>query len=119
LKERLFQAYFRDGEAISDWATLVRLAEDVGLDPAKTSEVLGSGRYGDAVRADEAEAQTFGISGVPFFVIDRHFGISGAQSPEAILQVLEEAWTDSATGLVVSTESGTACEDGESCALPA
>jgi predicted DsbA family dithiol-disulfide isomerase len=118
LKDRLFQAYFRDGEAISDQATLVRLAEEVGLDRAKTTEVLESGRYGHAVRTDEAEAQAFGITGVPFFVIDRHFGISGAQSPESILQVLEEAWADSATGLVVSTEAGTACEDGESCALP-
>jgi predicted DsbA family dithiol-disulfide isomerase len=117
LKERLFRAYFREGEAISDQATLVRLAEEVGLDPEKANEVLESGRYADAVRADEADARALGVTGVPFFVIDRHFGISGAQSPESILQTLEEAWADTASGLVVSAESAAACDD-ESCEVP-
>jgi predicted DsbA family dithiol-disulfide isomerase len=117
LKERLFQAYFRDGEAISDQATLVRLAEEVGLDRAKTNEVLESGRYADEVRADEADARALGITSVPFFVIDRRFGISGAQSAESILHVLEEAWADTPLGLAVSDQAAAACDD-ESCTLP-
>jgi predicted DsbA family dithiol-disulfide isomerase len=117
LKERLFLAYFRDGEAISDRETLVRLAEESGLDREKADEILESGRYADDVRADEAEAQALGITGVPFFVIDRHFGISGAQSPESILHALEEAWTDTHPGLVVSEDATTTC-DGDSCPLP-
>jgi predicted DsbA family dithiol-disulfide isomerase len=117
LKERLFLAYFRDGEAISDHETLVRLAEESGLDAPKAKEILGSGRYADEVRADEADARALGITGVPFFVIDRHFGISGAQSPESILNVLDEGWADTHSGLVVSTDSSTSCDD-ESCSLP-
>jgi predicted DsbA family dithiol-disulfide isomerase len=117
LKDRLFRAYFRDGEVISDEATLVRLAEEVGLDRAKANEVLESGRYADEVRADEADARALGITGVPFFVIDRHFGISGAQSPESILHVLEEAWADTPLGLAVFDQAAAACDD-ESCALP-
>ncbi|MFZ0664218.1 MAG: DsbA family oxidoreductase [Acidimicrobiales bacterium] len=117
LKERLFEAYFRDGETISDHPTLVRLAEEVGLDGAKAKEVLESGRYADEVRTDEADARAFGITGVPFFVVDRRYGISGAQSPQSILQVLEEAWANKAPELVVSDGDAAAC-DGESCALP-
>jgi predicted DsbA family dithiol-disulfide isomerase len=117
LKERLFQAYFRDGEAISDHETLVRLAEEVGLDGAKVAEILESGRYGDQVRADEADAHAIGVTGVPFFVIDRHFGLAGAQSPEAILEVLDRAWAESHSGLVISEDAATTCDD-ESCQLP-
>jgi predicted DsbA family dithiol-disulfide isomerase len=117
LKERLFQAYFRDGEAISDQATLVRLAEEVGLDRAKANEVLESGRYADEVRADEADARALGITGVPFFVVARRFGISGAQSSESILQVLDQAWADTHSDFVLSGDAATKC-DGESCALP-
>jgi predicted DsbA family dithiol-disulfide isomerase len=108
LKERLFRAYFTDGEAIADHATLVRLGTDVGLDAEKSAEVLESGRYATEVRADEAAARELGVTGVPFFVIDRRYGISGAQSPEMILQVLDEAWAK-AHPLVVSGEH---CEEG-------
>jgi predicted DsbA family dithiol-disulfide isomerase len=117
LKDRLFVAYFRDGEAISDRDTLVRLAEESGLDGAKAREILESGRYGDDVRADEADARALGVNGVPFFVIDRHFGISGAQDPDSILQVLNQAWADTHAGLVVSGDPANTCDD-ESCALP-
>lgn len=117
LQERLFLAYFRDGESISDHATLVRLAEESGLDGTKVNEILGSGRYADEVRADEADARALGITGVPFFVIDRHFGISGAQSPESMLHVLDEAWADTHSGLVLSTDAATKCDE-ESCSLP-
>jgi predicted DsbA family dithiol-disulfide isomerase len=116
-KERLFLAYFRDGEAISDHETLVRLAEESGLDGTKASEILASGLYDDDVRSDEADARALGITGVPFFLIDRHFGISGAQSPDSILDVLDQAWADTHSGLVLSTDSETKCDE-ESCSLP-
>jgi len=117
LKERLFIAYFRDGEAISDRDTLVRLAVDSGLDGVKANEILGSERYADDVRADEADARALGITGVPFFVIDRRFGISGAESPDSILHVLDQAWADTHSGLVVSADATTKCDE-ESCSLP-
>jgi predicted DsbA family dithiol-disulfide isomerase len=115
LKERLFRAYFTEGEEIADHATLVRLGTEVGLDSDKSAEVLESGRYATEVRADEAAARELGVTGVPFFVIDRRYGISGAQSPEMILQVLDEAWAK-AHPLVVSGDPGERCEDG-SCPI--
>ena len=115
LKERLFRAYFTEGEEIADHATLVRLGSEVGLDSDKSAEVLESGRYATEVRADEAAARELGVTGVPFFVIDRRYGISGAQSPEMILQVLNEAWAK-AHPLVVSRDPGECCEDG-SCPI--
>jgi len=117
LKERLFLAYFHDGEAISDHETLVRLSEESGLDGTKANEILRSGRYGDDVRADEADARALGITGVPFFVIDRHFGISGAQNPDSILDILDQAWADTHSGLVLSADAATTCDE-ESCSLP-
>lgn len=114
LKERLFDAYFSEGETIGDPETLVRLGEQVGLDPEKCAEVLASGRYGDEVRSDERDAHDLGIGGVPFFVIDRHFGISGAQSAEVILDVLNRAWSSNHLSVVVPPTGGQVCDD-ESC----
>ena len=116
LKERLFRAYFTEGASIGDTATLVGLGEEVGLDGPKCAEILRNGTYGTEVRGDEAEAGRLGISGVPFFVIDRQYGISGAQQSETILQVLNEAWTRS-HALSTLTGDGAACDD-ERCEIP-
>jgi predicted DsbA family dithiol-disulfide isomerase len=116
LKERLFRAYFTEGASIGDTDTLVRLGQEVGLDGPKCAEILQNGTYGAEVRGDEAEARRLGISGVPYFVIDRQYGISGAQQSETILQVLNEAWSRSHT-LSTLTGDGAACDD-ERCELP-
>ncbi len=118
LKERLFTAYLTDGEPIGDPDTLVRLAAQVGLDAYEARAVLSSDRYADEVRADERQAGAFGISGVPFFVIDRTYGVSGAQPADALLEALETAWA-AAHPLQVLTPAGgagDACADG-SCAI--
>jgi len=94
LTERLFVGYFAEGRDISDCTTLVRLGEEAGLDATKSAEILAKGEYATDVRTDEREARELGIGGVPFFVIDRRFGVSGAQSADVLLQVLEEAWTN-------------------------
>ena len=75
MKERLFQAYFRDGLVVSDPATLVALADDLGLD---ARAMVASKEFADDVRADIEQARELGISGVPFFVIDEQYGVSGA-----------------------------------------
>ena len=116
LKDRLFRAYFTEGASIADTATLVRLGQEVGLDGPKCAEILRVGTYGKEVRDDEAEARRLGISGVPFFVIDGKYGISGAQQSESILQVLNEAWSRSHP-LTTIIGDGPACDD-ESCELP-
>jgi predicted DsbA family dithiol-disulfide isomerase len=92
LMERLHRAYFTEQGSIFDHEALTRLAVDAGLDPAEVADVLNSGRYDDDVTADEMTAQALGATGVPFFVIDRKFGISGAQPAEAITAALNQAW---------------------------
>jgi predicted DsbA family dithiol-disulfide isomerase len=95
MKERLLRAYFTEGEAVADRETLVRLAAEAGLATDEVRAALEDQTYLGAVRHDEQEATAFGISGVPFFVIDRKYGVSGAQPAAALLQVLEQAWADS------------------------
>jgi len=85
LKEALLKAYFTDGIAISDRDALVSVAASVGLDPAEARAVLEEGRYADAVREDEDLAQMLGATGVPFFVLDRRYGVVGAQPSEETL----------------------------------
>src|SRR5439155_24849862 len=90
LKERLLRAYFPESEPIGERAVLVRLGEELGL--ADAAGILESDAYAAAVRADEHEARLLGISGVPFFVVDRYYGIEGAQPADVILQALDGAW---------------------------
>ncbi len=94
LMERLQRAYFTDQESIFDHESLIRLATDAGLDAAEVSDVLASDRYTDHVETDEKMAEALGATGVPLFVIDRKYGISGAQSAETITAVLDRAWTE-------------------------
>ena len=92
--ERLFRATFAEGEAIGDRSVLVRLAEEAGLDADEVGSVLGSDAYVEEVRADERQAAALGISAVPFFVVDRTYGVAGAQPPEVLRSVLERAWAE-------------------------
>ncbi len=94
--ERLHRAYFTDQESIFDHASLISLAADAGLDPAQASKVLESDSYADEVDTDEQMAASLGATGVPLFVIDRKYGFSGAQPADAIEQVLERVWAESA-----------------------
>jgi predicted DsbA family dithiol-disulfide isomerase len=96
--ERLHRAYFTDEDSIFDQDALTRLAVDAGLDRNDVTEVLTSDAYGDNVETDEAMARAIGATGVPLFVIDRKYGISGAQPADTITQVLERAWRESEPG---------------------
>ena len=95
LKERLLQAYFVDSVNVAHADTLRAVAAEVGLDPQRVDEVLASNEFDDAVEADIREGASLGANGVPFFVIDRKYGVSGAQSAETFTQVLERAWAES------------------------
>ena len=83
-----------EGEVLDDADTLVRLAAEVGVPEAETRRVLESDAYAAEVEADIAEAHALGVNGVPFFVIDRRYGISGAQPADLFLQALETARRD-------------------------
>ena len=91
VKERLLRAYFCEGEAIGDHETLLRVSAETGLKTDLARTVLESDSYADEVREDETIARDLGINGVPFFVVAERYGISGAQTPEVLLQVLEQA----------------------------
>jgi len=93
LADRLFTAYFADGASLADHGTLTRLAVSAGLEHDAAAAVLADpDAYADAVRADGATAQQFGLRGVPAFILDRRLGLTGAQPPEVILQGLQRAW---------------------------
>jgi predicted DsbA family dithiol-disulfide isomerase len=94
--QRLYEAYFAEGRPIFDAASLADVGGSAGLDPALAREVLGGDRYADEVRADEQQAGSLGISGVPFFVLDGRFGVSGAQPPAAFTKALDHAWSQRA-----------------------
>jgi len=115
VKERFDRATFSEGAPVSDHETLVGLAAEAGLDADETRGVLASDRYADAVRADEQQARTYGISGVPFFVVDGRYGVSGAQPAELIASVLEKAWSEQSP-LSVVAGGAPGCE-GDACAV--
>ncbi|MDT0157389.1 DsbA family oxidoreductase [Microbacterium sp. ARD32] len=92
MEERLMSAYFTEGRHVGRIDDLVALAQEVGLDAGETRTALESAQYLEAVRADQAQARSYGINGVPFFVIDGQYGVSGAQPPEAFENVIRDIW---------------------------
>jgi predicted DsbA family dithiol-disulfide isomerase len=97
-KERLMRGYFTEGEPIGDPEAVARMVAEVGVDVEEARAALAGDAYADAVRADEELARRIGISGVPFFVLGRRYGVSGAQPAELLLQALERAWSEQVTG---------------------
>ena len=88
--DRLFRAYFCEGQLVSDRETLHSVAREAGLQGA--DEILDSDAFADEVRADEADAAELGFAGVPAFLVDRRFVVSGAQPVEVMANVLDRAW---------------------------
>jgi predicted DsbA family dithiol-disulfide isomerase len=95
VKERLMQGYFTEGEPVGETETLVKLAAEAGLDPVEARAALESDAYAKDVRDDEHRAAEFGISAVPFFVLDEQYGVSGAQPTEFLLEALQTTWQTS------------------------
>jgi predicted DsbA family dithiol-disulfide isomerase len=96
VKERLMAAYFTEREPIGDRDTLARLGAEAGLPADEVAELLDGDRHADTVRADEDTATRLGIRGVPFFVLGRRYGLSGAQPAEVLLQALQQAYEEQA-----------------------
>ncbi len=95
--ERLYRAYFTEQRSVFEPDSLVALAGEAGLDAAEARDVLKRDAYVTAVEADVSEARSLGVSGVPFFVIDGRYGVSGAQATEVFEQALARAWDERAT----------------------
>jgi len=97
-KERLLRGYFTEGRKLTDADTLVELAADAGLDPDAARAALADDGLADEVRGDEREAAAIGITGVPFFVLNRRYAVSGAQSSDILLQALQRTWAETIEG---------------------
>ncbi|GAA1476132.1 DsbA family oxidoreductase [Nocardioides aestuarii] len=94
VKEALLAAYFTEARNVADRAVLRDVAIAAGLDATRVDEVLGGTEFTAEVHADIEQAQAFGATGVPFFVVDRKYGVSGAQPVEVFAQVLDQAWAE-------------------------
>lgn len=93
-EEKLFAAYFSEGKNLDDYEVLIALGKQIGLDPAALKVALETGAYADDVDQDIREAEQLGLRGVPFFVFDRKYGVSGAQDSRVFLDTLEKAFSD-------------------------
>lgn len=107
-EERLFKAYFEEGLNLADLDTLARLGEEIGLDGQAVRQALASDQFAYEVKQDILEARNLGITGVPFFVIDRKYAVSGAQQPALFLQAMNQAWQE-AKGIVPVGAPGESC----------
>jgi predicted DsbA family dithiol-disulfide isomerase len=96
-EEALFKAYFTEGKNIDDYPTLATLGASIGLDAHETIAMLESDAYHQEVRQDIQQARQFGINGVPFFVFNRKYALSGAQAPETFLQALQQITAEAVT----------------------
>ncbi len=115
LKRELLAAYFTRAENVADHALLQALAEKVGLDADRVAAVLAGSEYAAEVERDGRDAAALGATGVPFFVIDRRYGVAGAQPAEVFGQVLDRAWAESHPLLDVVAASGGAGGDAQEC----
>lgn len=97
MEELLFSSYFTKGINIDDKSSLVHLSESIGIQSKEAELVLKGDAYGQEVRNDEEEARQIGINGVPFFVFDRKYAISGAQPEDIFLRTLEKVWGEAHT----------------------
>ena len=92
--ERLYRAYFTEQRSVFERDSLVALAGEAGLDKGEARDMLERDAYVDAVAADVHEARSLGVSGVPFFVLDGRYGVSGAQTADVFAEALTTAWTE-------------------------
>lgn len=93
-EERIFKAYFTEGKNTADHETLAALGEEIGLDKAAVLAMLKTDAFAAAVRAEMREATEIGVTGVPFFVLDRKYAVSGAQDPQVFAQALQQAFSE-------------------------
>jgi protein disulfide-isomerase len=117
-EEILFRSYFTDGKNIDDVNTLLQLGNEIGLNTSELKAALENGDFEDEVRADIYEAFQIGVRGVPFFVFDRKYAVSGAQDSRAFLQTLETAfdeWSKANKTIKLEVMEGQSCDINGNC----
>lgn len=117
-EEQLFKTYFTDGKNIDDHATLIALGEEIGLDGTEVAKMLQGNALADEVKHDIAEAQYLGVQGVPFFVVNRKYAVSGAQEVDVFEQTLQKAfgeWQQENAKPQLEVINGAACGPDGNC----
>ena len=114
LKERIFKAYYTEGIDTADITQLVRLAKETGLDPVQARKVLEENLYVKEVLQDQQEAAELGVQGVPFFVFNRKYAVSGAQPSEVFAQVLNKVLEEEQPALIIEQGEGS-CDINGNC----
>lgn len=117
-EERLFAAYFTEGKNIDDEETLIQLGVEVGLPEDEIREMLQSDLYADEVQNDKEAARQVGVQGVPFFVFNNKYAVSGAQPGEVFLETLQKAYKEfkeEQTSDVITNADGVSCSIDGSC----
>jgi predicted DsbA family dithiol-disulfide isomerase len=118
IEEKLFEAYFILGKNIDDTNTLIGLGESVGLSKETLAKVIKGNDYAEDVRQDVYEAQQVGVRGVPFFVFDRKYAVSGAQESAVFLQSLQKSfdeWQKTNPDKAMKVINGKVCEPEKGC----
>lgn len=113
LEEKLFKAYFTEGKNTADHSTLLQIGKELGMDEKEISEVLNNTTFSNEVEQDIIEAQQIGVRGVPFFVLDRKYAVSGAQESETFLGALTKAYEEHTNGIIEPIASGSSCGCGD------
>lgn len=117
-EERLFKAYFTEGKDMCDATTLMALAKDMGLDENEAKEVILGKAFTEQVNKDIAEAAQLGVNGVPFFVFDRKYAVSGAQPSESFINVLIKSfkeWHQNNPNAKLQVKEGKVCSPEKGC----
>ncbi len=109
MEEALFKAYFTEGAMISDHHTLAKLASTIGLDSNEVLKMLATDQFTKEVHADIDTAEKIGVSGVPFFVFDNKYAVSGAQGSETFSKALNHLYQE------IQANQKTVCKPGEEC----
>ena len=112
VKEKLFAAYYTDGKDVGDTETLVQIGESGGLNADEIRELLQSNEYIKEVRIDQFRGEQLGVQGVPFFVFNSKYEVSGAQSAEVFSNELEKVWEEENPLVEITAAAGFCTADG-------
>lgn len=117
-EEELFKSYFTEGADISNHEELITIGEKIGIEASETKSVLDSDKYSEEVEKEIFESQQLGVRGVPFFVFDRKYAVSGAQPPELLLETIQkshEEWKQSQPNSLLNVSEGDSCDVDGNC----
>jgi predicted DsbA family dithiol-disulfide isomerase len=116
MTERILRAYFSESKHIGDPETLTELAAEVGLNREAVGKMLASDEMAEEVRADEQTAQQYGVTGVPFYLINKKYALTGAQPTEVFVQALKKIIAEDEI-TVLNSQDGLICDD-DGCEIP-